>query len=103
MQAAASMNNNYYNDAFEAGYQAALRSIREVSVKEQNEKKAAAAAETAARRERRIYFTIQRSVGACLIIASAAALIATGFDFGPAIATIPAGLFFIITKRRIFG
>ncbi len=103
MQAAVSMNKNYYNDAFEAGYQAALKSIREVSVREQNEKRAQEAAEKAARHERRVYFAIQRSVGAGIILASLAALMATGGDFGLAVATIPAGLFFMLTGRRIFG
>lgn len=103
MQAAVSMNKNYYDDAFEAGYQAALKSIREVTIKEQNEKKALAAAEKAARHERRVYFAIQRAVGAGVILASVAALAATGSDFGLALVTIPAGLFFMLTNRRIFG
>ena len=103
MQAAVSMNKNYYDDAFEAGYQAALKSIREVTIKEQNEKKAQAAAEKAARHERRVFFAIQRTVGAGIILASIAALMATSGDFGLAVAIIPAGLFFMITNRRIFG
>lgn len=101
MQAA--VNYNSYDTAFEEGYNAALEAIKDARKSRQYIKAYTAEKVNRERAERLSYFLKQRLAGAALLTVSVIGIIATGGEFGIALATIPAGLFILLTKHRLFN
>ncbi len=101
MQAQA-VPNYTYDSAYEEGYNAALEAMKKVRQKRQYITEYNAEAAAKEKHERAEYFFKQKLTGAFLIAASAIGLVATAGEFGIAFLTIPAGLFILFTKHRIF-
>lgn len=102
MQAQA-VSSYSYESAYQDGYNAALETIKKVRESRQfiTEYKAEEVAKE--RHERAEYFLKQKLAGVVLLAVSVIGLVATSGEFGVAVATVPAGLFILFTKHRIFG
>ncbi|MCQ2537059.1 MAG: hypothetical protein MJ124_01540 [Lachnospiraceae bacterium] len=103
MQAQAVRNYNAYDSAYEAGYNAALEAMTKARKSRQYITEYKAEAEAKARQEKTEYFLKQKLAGGVLLAVSAVGLAITGGEFAIAIAAIPAGLLFLLTKHRLFG
>lgn len=103
MQAQAVRNYNAYDSAYEAGYKAALEAVAKAHNSKQHITEYKPAIAVKEQKERAEYFIKQKLAGILLLAVSAAGLAIMGSEFIMALATIPAGLFIVLTKHRIFN
>ncbi len=92
-----------YDSAYEEGYNAALEAVRASRERRNHIREYVADAKAKERQENSGYFLKQRIAGLGVILASLIGIAVTGGEFGIAVAAIPAGLFIVFTKHRIFS
>ena len=102
MQAQA-VNLSTYDTAYEEGYRAALEAMQAARERRAHIREYVADTAKQERQENACYFLKQRIAGLGVILASLIGIAVTGGEFGIAIATIPAGLFIVLTKHRLFS
>ena len=92
-----------YNSAYEEGYNAALREMREKNRRRKLIKEYKAE-ETASDKIRKYSYLIKQKIaGGALLAASLGGLAVTGGDFAVVLFTIPVSVLLLVTSRKLFN